>query len=150
MSVFDPNSFAQMTFTEANSTESVPIPVGEWEGLIDKSEITTWQSKTDSSKAGLRCTLLVNVTDPAVATLTGRQKNLVRYEFFLDLTPEGGLDFNKGMNVSLGRARAALGLNVPGQPFSFDMFVGRPCKVSVKHEEYQGRLQAKATGIAGA
>jgi hypothetical protein len=150
MSVFDPTSFAQMTFTEANSTESVPIPVGEWPATITKSEISAWQKKDDPSRGGLKCTLLLEVDDPAVATLTGRPKNSVRYEFMLDTTPEGGLDFGKGMNVSLGRARSAVGLNTPGTPFSFDMFVGRSCKAAVKHEEYQGRLLAKCTAIAAA
>jgi hypothetical protein len=150
MSIFDPQSFAQMTFTESNSTESVPVPVGEWLGTITKSEITAWQKKDDPSKAGLKCTLSIEIDDPSVATLTGRPKNTVRQEFMLDLTPEGGLDFGKGMNVNLGRARSAVGLNTPGTPFAFDMFIGRPCKVSVKHEEYQGRLMARASGIAAA
>lgn len=150
MSVFDPNTFAQMTFTESNSTESTPVPVGEWSGLITKCEISSWQSKNDPTKAGLKYTLLIEIEDPAVAGVTGRPKNTVRVERMLDLTPEGGLDFSKGMNVNLGRDRAAVGLNTPGQPFAFDMFAGRPCKVAVKHEEYQGRLLARGTGIAAA
>lgn len=149
-SVFDPTSFQQMTFTETNSTESVPIPVGEWPGEIAKTEIKAWQSKNDPSKAGLKVEMAVAIDDPAVAAVTGREKNTVRFEFMLDLTPEGGLDFGKGANVTLGRARSAVGLNTPGAPFSFDMFTGRRCKVAVKHEEYQGRLIARGTGIVSA
>lgn len=150
MSVFDPKTFATMTFTEANSTESVPVPAGEWNFDITKAEVTSWQSKQDPSKAGLKLSLTLTTEDPAIAAITGRPKNSVPYEMMLDLTPEGGLDFGKGMNVNLGRARAATGLNVPGQPFSFDMFIGRPVKATVKHEEYQGKLFARASAIAAA
>jgi hypothetical protein len=150
MSVFDPATFAQMTFTEGNSTESTPIPVGEWPFTISKSEISSWQSKADPTKAGLKCTLILETDDPAISGVTGRPKNTVRYEMMLDLTAEGGLDFGKGMNVNLGRAREAVGLNKPGVPFAFDMFVGRPVKGQIKHEEYQGRLIPKCTAVAAA
>ena len=148
MSIFDPKTFESMTFTEANSTESTPVPVGEWPFLISKRTITPWQSKADSSKAGLKLTLSLETEDPAVTGVTGRPKNTLQYEIMLDLTPEGGLDFGKGMNVNLGRARAACGINTPGGAFSFDMFLGHTVKGAVNHEEYQGRLLAKITGIA--
>lgn len=150
MSVFDPQTFAQMTFTEGNSTESTPVPVGEWPFTISKSEITSWQSKQDQSKAGLKCTLMLESEDPAIVGVTGRPKNTVRYEMMLDLTPDGGLDFGKGMNVNLGRAREACGLNKPGVPFAFDMFVGRPVKATIKHEVYQDKLMARCSAIAAA
>jgi hypothetical protein len=147
-SVFDPKTFASMTFTDSNSTESVPVPVGEWPATIDKQEIVAWAKKDDPSKSGLKLNLSLAIDDPAVAQLTGRPKNLVRYELMLDLTPEGGLDFGKGMNVRLGRLREALGLNKPGQPFSFDMLVGHALKASIKHEEYKGQLTAQCSGVA--
>lgn len=150
MSVFDPNTFAQMTFTEANSTTSTPIPAGEWPATITKSEITAWQSKNDPTKAGLKCTLMLEIADERVTGVTGRPKNLVRYEMMLDLTPEGGLDMGKGMNIRLGRAREACGLNRPGAPFSFDMFLGHSVIAKVSHEEYQGNLQARCDAIAAA
>lgn len=147
-SVFDPTTFSQMTFTESNSTESVPVPVGEWPATIIKSEIVQWSSKNDSTKAGLKVILSLEISDEAVSAVTGRPKNVVKHDIMLDLTPEGGLDFGKGMNVNLGRAREACGLNVPGRPFAFDQFMGHDVKVAIKHEEYQGRLLPKVTGIA--
>lgn len=146
-SPFDPQTFAQMTFNESNSTESTPIPVGEWPFTITKQEITRWQKKDDPSVAGLKCTLTLETDDAAVVGVTGRPKNLLRHEMMLDLTPEGGLDFGKGMNVALGRAREACGLNKPGQPFGFDMFIGHNVKAGVKHEVYQDKLQARCTGV---
>lgn len=148
MSIFDPKTFESMTFQESNSTESTPCPVGEWPFTITKRAVTPWQSKQDSSKAGLKLTLSLETEDAAVTGVTGRPKNVLQYEIMLDLTPEGGLDFGKGMNVNLGRARAACGLNNPGAPFSFDMFLGHTVKAAVRHESYQERLLAKVSGIA--
>ena len=146
MSVFDPKTFGQMTFTETNSTVYVPIPAEEWPFEIKKSDISSWQSK-DSSSAGLKCVLLLETTDAKVVEVTGREKNAVRYEIMLDLTPEGGLDFGKGMNVKLGKAREACGLNKPGQPFAFDMFIGHTVKAKIAHRAYEGNLQADCKAI---
>ncbi len=147
-SVFDPKTFGQMTFTDANSTESVPIPVGEWPFTITKQEIIEWSSKTDSSKRGLKLQLGMETEDPAIVAVTGRPKNTSRYEIMLDLTPEGGLDFGKGMNVRLGRLREAVGLNKPGAPFAFDMLLGHTVKASVKHEIYKDAPIANIDAVA--
>jgi hypothetical protein len=130
--MFDPNTFAAMTFNEANSTESIPVPAQEWPAIIDNKKIDTWQAK-DGSSSGLKLIVNWNVTDPSVKEVTGRDKNLVKQEMMLDLTEAGMLDFGKGMNVQLGRLRAAVGLNNPGEPFSFDMLVGRQGKIQVGH-----------------
>ena len=146
MSVFDPKTFGQMTFNETNSTVSTPIPADEWLFEIKKSDIAAWQAK-DGSSAGLKCILMLETTDPKVVEVTGREKNVVRYEMMLDLTPEGGLDFGKGMNIKLGKAREACSLNKPGQPFAFDMFVGHQVKAKISHREYEGSLQAECKAI---
>jgi hypothetical protein len=147
MSIFDPTTFAQMTFQDANSTETVPLPVGEQLMDIEKSEIKAWQKKDDPSTGGLKCILTLKTEDPEIANLTGRKINRVVYEMMLDLTPTGGLDFGKGMNVRLGRAREACGLNRPGVPFGFDMFIGHQVKANITHELYQQALQARCTAI---
>ena len=150
MSVFDPKTFGQMTFTEQNSTESIPIPAGEWLFEITKSEITAWRKKDDPTVGGLKNVLFLETTDPAVVEATGRPKNTVRFEIMLDLTPEGGLDFGKGMNSKLGKAREACHLNNKGQPFAFDMFIGHQVKGLISHSEWEGALQANCKAIAPA
>lgn len=151
MSVFDPATFAQMTFNDSNSTESAPIPVGKRRFMIEKAEITSWQKKDNPNESGLKCTLMLkNEGDAEVEEITGRKVNKARYEIMLDITPEGGLDFGKGMNVRLGRAREAVGLNRPGHPFSFDMFVGHEVVGDVTHEPYNGTLQVRIKEIAKA
>lgn len=131
-SAFDPQTFGQMTITESNSTESVLVPVGEYGASITDKKIDTWKAK-DGSSEGLKMFVFWNVEDPEVRALTGRDKNIVRQEMMFDLTENGALATGKGMNVRLGRLREAVGLNTPGQPFSFDMLVGRSARVSIGH-----------------
>jgi len=150
MSVYDPQTFASMTFTGSNATESVPHPIGEHLFVITKQEITAWQGKQDTTKSGLKCTLALESVDPdgSIKALTGREKNSLRYEMMLDLTPEGGLDMGKGMNVRLGRAREACNINDPTRPFAFDMFIGHQVKGLVSHETYKNQLVANVDSIA--
>lgn len=145
-SVFDPATFASMVFTESNSTESTPIPAGEWPFTITKTEIVAWSSK-DKTKAGLKLVCTLETEHPEIAQATGRPKNTAKDEIMLDLTPEGGLDFGKGMNVRLGRLRAATHLNTPGQPFSFDMLMGREATYLVVHEPYEERMVHRIKGV---
>ena len=148
MSVFDPKTFESMTFTESNSIESIPIPIGEWPFTFTKREVKGWQKKDDPSVAGLKLVLTAECEDAEVATVTGRAKSSLQHELMLDLTPDGMLDFGKGMNVKLGQCREACGLNAPGQSFSFDMFMGHTVKFAIKHEVYQERLLAKIVGVS--
>jgi len=134
MSAFDPKTFGQMTFNQANSTKSTPVPVGEQPGTCYKWEVLPWASREDpQNKNGLKMNVLFNIDGEAVKEITKRDQNLVRYEFFLDLTPEGMLDMGEGKNVKLGRLREALNLNTPGTPFSFDMMLGRRALCSIQH-----------------
>ena len=148
MTAFDPNFFAQQTFVGENSTESVPFPEGDWPFLIEEAKVTAWQGKADPSKGGLKLQVKMSCEDQAVAKVTGRAKNTLTYECMLDLTEDGRLDMGKGMNVRLGRLRAAIGLNEPGTPWTFDMMAGRTCMGKVKHEAYEGRALAKIADVA--
>lgn len=132
MSTFDPATFLHSTIDEANSTESIPTPEGEYLSICDKVEVKTWQKK-DGSDSGLKLELIWDIQDEAVKALLERQKVTVRQDQMLDLTDTGQLDMGKGKNVGLGRLRSAMDLNEPGQPFSFAMFQGRMAKVLVKH-----------------
>lgn len=133
-SKFDPVAFAQSTFTESNSTESIPVPAGEFPGLAEKVEVLAWASK-DGSKEGLKLKILWAISDDAVREVTGRAENKVPQDIMLDLTESGMLDMSKGMNVRLGKLREALGLNKPGQAFSFDMIQGQMAKLLIGHRQ---------------
>ena len=144
---FDPQSFLDATFTEANSTKSVPVPVGEYAALIGKVECRPWTSK-DGTKSGVALDVTWEITDANVLALLERDKATVKQGIMLDMTEAGGLDFGKGKNVTLGRLREATSLNEPGQPFGFSMLAGRMAKVNVTHRVDGDNIYAEVKGVA--
>lgn len=145
--MFNPDQFLDMQVTEANDTKLTPVPVGEYVAVIEDVKCRQWQSKQDPSKSGLTLDITWSIDDPAVKELLGRDKVTVRQGVMLDLTESGGLDMGKGRNVGLGRLREAVGLNTPGQPFSFSMLVGRVAKVSVSHRIDGDNIYAEVKGV---
>lgn len=149
--MFDPNTFLEMSVTEANSTVAVPVPAGEYLAVVEKIEARPWQSKDDPSKAGMALDILWNIDDANVKALLERDKVVVKQGIMLDMSESGGLDMGKGKNVQLGRLREALDLNQPGQPFGFRMLEGRMAKVRVKHRPDPKRsdiIYAEVDGVA--
>lgn len=146
MSAFDPASFLDITVTDANSTKSTPIPAGEYNAVVTGITPRQWTSK-DGSKSGIALDVQWSIEDSAVAAFTGREKNIARQDIMLDLTPGGGLDMGKGMNITLGRLRDATNLNEPGAPFAPRMLEGRRAKVLIAHREHNGNLYAEVKGV---
>jgi hypothetical protein len=158
MSNFDPASFASQSFTGANDTKIVPLPIGEYTGVTKDQEIGTWQSKDDPTKAGLKLTTNILVdgsqscpSGKTVKEETGRDSVTLKYDCLLDIVPgpDGryGLDFGKGKNVGLGRLREALNLNDPSTPFAFQQIPGRMVKIAVGHRPYKGDLFAEINAV---
>jgi hypothetical protein len=54
------------------------------------------------------------------------------------------------MNVKLGKARAACGLNSAERPFAFDQFAGQRFMATVSHSIYKGQPQANVDALAKA
>lgn len=133
MSMFDADSFLHLQVTESNDTKRVPVPVGEYLGIVSDVKVRPWQSKTDSTKAGLALDITWDLDDQNLKSTLGRDKVTLRQGIMLDLTEAGGLDMGKGKNINLGRVRTAVGLNQAGQPFAFSMLPGRMAKVAVSH-----------------
>ena len=132
MGTFDPNVFLDATFTDANSTVSVPCPPGEYLAVVaDEPKMRQAQGQKDASKTYLMLDLLWTIEDPAVTEVTSRKPTKVRQSIMLDLTETGALDMSKGHNVQLGRLREAVGLNSPGQAFSFRQLQGQQAKIQV-------------------
>lgn len=154
---FDPSSFLNQTTTEANDTKIIPCPAGEYLALADKVDIKTWQKK-DGSASGLKLEILWEIQDDSVRQFLDRDKVTVRQDQMLDVLETGNpdnpymLDQGKGKNVGLGRIREALGLNAPGEPFSFSMIGGRLAKVKVGHRtgNTPEDVFAEVNGIASA
>lgn len=132
---FNPEAFMNAVFTEANDTTITPCPAGEFPAQI--TELTPKSgtiSKGDrAGETWARLDILWETTDPVAQAATGREKVRVRQGVMLDLLPNGGLDMSKGKNVQLGKLREAVGLNVPGAPFSPAQLVGRSARIVVGH-----------------
>lgn len=129
---FDPQSFLDTAVSGVNDTKIIPVPVGEYMGVIDKVTPRQWQSK-DGSTTGIALDVLWLVEDSAVKEYLGRDTVVCKQGIMLDLTAEGGLDMSKGKNVGLGRLREAVGKNNSGEAFSFAMLPGSAAKISVAH-----------------
>lgn len=129
---FDPTTFLNQSFEGSNDTKIVPCPAGEYLGIADKVEIVPWASR-DGTKSGLKAKILWDIQDDNVRQLVGREKVLAPQDIMLDLTEDGNLDMGSGKNIRLGRLREALGLNNPGEAFSFGAVQGQMATVNVKH-----------------
>lgn len=136
--MFDVDSFMNQTIDGANDTKMVVVPTScngkdIFLMVADKVELRPWQGKADPSKSGLALDIQWVIEDEDVKAHCGREKVTVKQGIMLDMADSGGLDMSKGKNIGLGKLREALGMNVPGQPFSFGMIQGRMAKGSIKH-----------------
>lgn len=148
MSQFDPNTFLDMTVQESNSTQAIPVPVGEYVAVIEKVDARPWTSKADPTKSGMALDVLWQIDDANVKALLERDKVTVKQGIMLDMTETGGLDMGKGKNISLGRLREALDMNQPGVPFSFRNMPGRAAKVVVSHRIDGENIYAEVKAVA--
>lgn len=145
--MFDPNQFLDMPMTEANDTVALPVPEGEFVACVESVNIRPWAKKDDPSQGGLALDLIWAVDDQGVKETLGRDKVTVKQGIMLDLTPTGSMDMSKGKNISLGRLRDAVGLNEPGQAFSFSMLTGRVAKVKVSHRINGEQIYAEVKAV---
>ena len=130
--MFDAQSFLDATVSSSNDTKVIPVPVGEYHGIVDKVSPRQWQSK-DGTQSGIALDIVWLVEDSGVKQALGRETVTVKQGIMLDLTNQGGLDLSKGKNIGLGRLREAVGKNEEGQPFAFSMLPGLSAKISISH-----------------
>lgn len=135
--MFDPNSFLDSEIKDANSTTTVPVPMGEYQAVVKDVSIASGTSK-DTGNPWARLNVTWSIEDEAVKKLLDRKEVTSRQAFLLDISESGALDMGVGKNVRLGRLREALGLNEKGKAFSMRMMTGRMAKVLVKHDTYEG------------
>lgn len=143
---FDPQSFLDSSVSGSNDTVVIPVPVGEYMGIIEKVMPRQWQSK-DGSTSGVALDLFWLVEDANVKQYLGRDTVTCKQGIMLDLTPAGAVDMAKGKNIGLGRLREAVGKNDEGQ-FSFAMLPGLSAKISVQHRVSGDQTFAEVKGVA--
>lgn len=146
--MFDADSFLNSSIQGSNSTKTIPVPMGEYTGVIEKIEPRQWQSK-DGTKTGISLDVQWLIEDQGVKEFLGRDTVTCKQGIMLDTTPEGGLDMAPGKNVGLGRLREAVGQNDASKPFSFHNLPGQMAKVVVKHRTTDdGDTFAEVKGVA--
>lgn len=152
MANFDPLQFVDMEINEAMEKRP-PLPVQDYVAIIGEVTCVPWQSKTDSSKSGLRYVVPLKLQVPPeikanlkLATDTVQLTDSI----MLDLNEGGGIDTAPGKNNGLRKYREALGMNKPGEPFSARRMQGQPILVKLEHELYQGEVQERIGGVAKA
>lgn len=134
--MFDTATFLQESITESNSTEAIQVPVGMYPAFVcDTPEIGTWQSQ-DGTKSGVTLSVKWELqVDPSILTEIGRDKAIMTQKIFLDTEIGAGgkpvLSTAQGKNIQLGQLREAVGLNVPGQPFSLALLQGKFANLEV-------------------
>ena len=146
---FDAQAFLDATVSSSNDTRIVPVPVGEYFGIIDKVAPRQWQSK-DGTQSGIALDIVWLVEDAAVKQLLGRETVTCKQGIMLDLTPVGGLDLSSGKNIGLGRLREAVGKNQEGEAFAFSMLPGLSAKISVSHRTHGDDTFAEVKAVAKA
>src|SRR5690606_13053223 len=104
MSVFDPELFMQQTVDEANDTQYLTVPAGEYHAVIEKVDIPADRKNKDGDPI-YPLDVTWEILDEGVKAQLGRDKVTVRQSIFLDITESGALDMGKGKNVPLGKLR---------------------------------------------
>ena len=126
------------TISEANSTELIKVPEGEYIAVsepINAESFKEFDIKRGerAGQKGLKLNVvwLINDDSGALKEMLGRAPKVTQ-GIMLDRGPQG-LEMGKGKNVGLGRLREALGQNKTGVPWSFSMLGGSVAKIKVKH-----------------
>ena len=152
MANFDPMQFVDMEIT-APLERRPPLPVQDYLAIIGEVTCVPWQSKTDTSKSGLRYVVPLNLqVPPDIKASLNLSTDTVKLtdSIMLDLTEQGTIDLAPGRNNGLRKYREALGMNKPGEPFSARRMQGQPILVKLEHEMYQGEVQERVGGVAKA
>lgn len=153
-SQFDPSLFLDATIDQPN-VKRPPLPAGrDYIGIIGEVKGRNWQGKKDPTQGGIVMDVPVEVDLTAYPdvqkALGGLSKVTMTDGIMLDLTESGSIDNSPGKNGKLRRYREALDMNKPGDVFSFRAMQGRPIRVKVKHETYEGDIYDKIDAVAKA
>ncbi len=133
---FNPDTFIHQTVTGETSTKYVPCPKGRYAAIIPAGGLTFNSGQRDDGEEWIMAAVQFSIEDDKVKEVMGRDEVRVRYSFFLDVEtlPDGtmSLKHGEGVNVPLGRLRAALDLNAGD--FVWTDLYAKPACITVDHE----------------
>lgn len=134
-SAFDVDAFVNSSTEQPLPTRMMPVPVGEFLAVVSSHD--KWidiRSITEGKMAGrVIVDIYFDILDDSVKATMGMETVRLRESFFLDMTPDGRLDWGPNKNVKLGRLREAVGQNKAGIPFGNLKGAG-PVRISVIQE----------------
>lgn len=154
MTEFNPLAILEGTTTE-EFKKGIALPVGDYIGVIAEFDreksFKSGTQKADPTKkwSAINVRIDIDLTQyPEAMSVVNQEKASLFDMVMLDLTPSGTLDYATGKNNRLRKYREALGQNTPGTPWAPTHMQGRPVKVKVKHEIYEGEPQARVDAVA--
>lgn len=127
--MFDPRTFLQTSIEGSTSTKRILVPEGVYTGIAQEVTEKSFRDVNEQTVVDIN----FQIDDPEVEKATHRSVNRVRLSVFLDLTPEGNIDNEEGLNIPLGRLREALGQNKG--TWNFGMLTGQAVLVEVVHKQ---------------
>lgn len=156
-SAFDPNIFLDAAQTDVNEKRpNIPVenpdsPDGFYTAVVGevkggKSGVYEKGDNAGNPWAQMVVPLRLQL-GPQVQALGLQAEFTLTDRGFLDLTPQGGIDNGKGKNNFQRKYREATRLNNPGEPFAWRMIQGKPVKVKLAHELYEGNIQERVIGV---
>lgn len=125
-STFNPELFMAQETDQEMETKYTPIPDGDYVSMID--------DKLDLKEVNGSpvIDLYHIVDDPELAEKMGMERISVKQSIFCDTDRAGNLEFGPNKNVKLGKLRAALNQNTPGQAWNINMLAGAgPLRIKV-------------------
>ncbi|MAH50173.1 hypothetical protein CMI37_30410 [Candidatus Pacearchaeota archaeon] len=129
VSAFDADNFMDRETSEVFETRMTPIPARDYPAaMIDKIEIRQDGEWTIADVSW-------HILDDALATELDMERVIARQSIFLDVEPDGSMQYGKNKNTGLGNLREIFGQNNPGEPWSPRRLVGQgPAMITVKHK----------------
>lgn len=151
-SPFNPEQLLNTQVNDANSTELIPIPEGEYTAVSEPITAESFKEfdikrGENAGKKGLNLYISWAINDESgqLKELIGRPPK-ARQSIMIDRGP-GGIEMGKGRNVGLGKLREALGQNQTGRPWAFSMLGGQVAKIVVKHRIDGANTYAEVTAV---
>lgn len=157
---FDADTFLTQTIDAPLSEFVEPIPEGDYPAMIDDFDSSaveqvefTYKKGPNAGSPGTMTKLTINwvIQDEALKARLDRDKVTARQQIILDIADNGGLDFGKGKNVTLGQLRAAVGQNAAGAWSIMNLRGAGPAMIHVGHRQDKNnpeRKYAEVTRVA--
>jgi len=150
---FDPAQFLDVELSTP-LVRRPPLPVGDYVAVVGEVRAETWAGRAGGKaegKSGMKYVVPLSIDlPPAVQEQLGLTQSTITLTdgIMLDLNEGGTIDTGPGRNGGLRRYRDALDMNKPGEPFSARKMQGRPIRVKITHEIYQGEAVERIDGVA--